>query len=170
MQVTTYFPQNPSHIETKIPFYQIDDMDQDWGLPLNIGALLTNWDGSPHTAQRMGFFYNMGIDQVYVRVKPIPQLSATYKIAYYLGNVMDNMGMQDAPILSMFHPLIELRTCIELLPLCEWFPTEPENAAKREEFAHSMVDLRGRLEKDFKTWARGLTMGTGVTFRATYPL
>lgn len=170
IQVRTVYPQNPSHIERDIEFFELGDLNFDWPYPKNFGAISFNYDGSPHTAQRMAFFRKSGLDQVYVRVIPIPQLSATYQVLYQIGEFMATASLDTVPLLPEHHDLIELRSCIDALPLCSWHDDDALNATRRKELAAVLVPLEQRLSANYKKYLQGLTISRRLSYRDMYSI
>lgn len=152
IQVRTVWPANPSHIERDIDFFELGDINFDWPYPKNLGALLFAPDGSPHTAQRMAFFRKSGVDQAYIRVQPIPQLTATYQILYQIGNYADSAALVTIPVLLQHHALIEVRTALSLLPIAEWTGDIKADSAMREQLAMQLKNDEVELARDFERY------------------
>lgn len=152
VQVRTVWPANPSHIERDIDFYEIGDLNFNWPYPRNVGALLYGPDGSPHTAQRMAFFRRSGLDQAYIRVQPIPQLTATYQILYQIGNYADGAALATVPVLPQHHALIEVRTAISLLPITEWTGEAKADDAMKQQLAMQLKNDEASLSQDFERY------------------
>lgn len=150
LQVLTYYPQNPSTIERYVDFYDLTDLNFNWPFPQNLGSWIGNWDGSPNTAMRMAFFRVGGSDEVWVRVKPIPQLSATYTITYSIGNWVNDAALADSPLLSQFHQLFEVWACQSALPHSSWWADERENRERRKELAVSLKNDEMRFLPDWE--------------------
>lgn len=166
IQVRTVYPANPAHIERDIDFFELQDLNFDWNLPKNFGNTFFNLDGSPHTALRMAFFRKDGLDTVYVRVLPIPQLAATYQILYQIGVYGQTTTLGQIPVLPQHHALIEIRTAISVLPMTSWtLDDEDFNTNRRKEFALSLgVDL-ARLEKQFNDYIKTVTVSRRFNYR-----
>lgn len=152
IQVRTVWPSNPSHVERDIDFFELGDINYDWPYPKNVGALLYNADGSPHTAQRMAFFRQSGLDQPYVRVQPVPQQSATYQILYQIGSYSDSAALATVPVLPQHHALIEVRTALSLLPLSEWTGEKQEDRDMRQQLALQLKADEVELANDFERY------------------
>lgn len=136
LSVVTSDPTVPQHIERSVDFFDIQNLQHDWDLPNNIATSTAfNWDGSAHTAQRMAFYYksegeNAGL---WVKVKPIPQRAAVYKVLYTIGNWVESAGLGSSPILSGHHQLIEVRAARSVLPSAVWFDDDARDQVKRKE-------------------------------------
>lgn len=156
IQVRTVWPSNPSHIERDIAFFELGDINFDWPFPKNVGALLFSPDGSPHTAERMAFFRKSGVDQAYVRVQPIPQLTATYQILYQIGNYADSAALAAVPVLPQHHALIEVRTAISLLPITNWTDDPKADSLMREQLAMQLKNDEAGLSQDFESYIRSV--------------
>lgn len=170
VQVRTVFPQNPAHIERDVTFTELGDLNFDWPFPKNLGALMMNYDGSPHTAQRIAFFRKSGLDQVYARVIPTPQTTATYNVLYQIGEFMGVASLDTVLLLPQHHNLITIRTCLEVLPLCEWDDNEAINLAKRKELAVTFVPLERRLTSEYVDYLKRLTVSSRLTYRNAYDI
>lgn len=170
IQVRTVFPQNPAHIERDIDFFELGDINFDWNYPKNLGNLYYNADGSPHTALRMGFFRKSGIDQVYMRVMPIPQSAATYQVLYQIGLYGETAELDDTPIVPQHHGLIEVRTAIDALPLTEWDDSEDSNRKKREELALSLPNTEKTLNAEFLLYMQTATVSRRPSYRNMYEI
>lgn len=165
IQVRTVYPANPSHIERDVDFYEIEDINFDWPYPKDYGSLIFNPDGSPHTAQRMGFFRKGGNDQVYVRVIPIPAQPATYQVLYQIGDWVDYAAVDDAPMLPEHHSLIEIRSALSLLPLTWWSEDKVDNAARRRELSIALAAQESRLASEFNDYIKSTTVGRRLSYR-----
>lgn len=165
LMVRTVYPQNPAHIERVIDFFELQDLNFDWNLPKNFGNTFYNVDGSPNTAFRMAFFRKQGTDTVYVRVLPIPQLAATYQILYQIGAYGDSQGIGTIPILPQHHNLVELRAALSLLPIAEWSDDPAANKEKRGELALSLKNDSDRLEREFQTYIKTVTVSRRLSYR-----
>jgi hypothetical protein len=165
IQVRTYYPENASYIERVVEFFELGDLNFDWNLPHNFGNLIYNPDGSPHTAFRMAFFRKGGTDVPWVRVLPVPMMSATYQILYQIGVYGQTQGLGTTPVLPQHHALIEIRTAIALLPLTYWSENEDFNAAKRKELALTLANSERRLGADFSDYIKTLTISRRLNRR-----
>lgn len=170
IQVRTVYPENPAHIERDVEFFELGDINYDWNYPKNFGALVSNYDGSPHTAQRIAFFRKSGTDQVYARVQPVPQRAATYQVLYQIGDFGSVLSLDTAPLLPQHHALIELRSCIDALPHCDWDDDEAINESKRKQLALTFVPRSEQLERNFKTYLRQQTVSRRLSERILYEI
>lgn len=152
LSVFTYQPDNPNQIERSVDFFEVQNLQFDWGLPNNVGVGWSwNWDGSPHTADRIAFYYGGVGDSggLYARIKPIPQQPAEYKILYTIGNWAETAGLHSSPILSGHHQLIEVRGARTVLPGCVWFDDDEKDTAKQEKI---LITLNGDEQIFQATW------------------
>lgn len=165
MQVRTVYPQNPSYVERDIEFDELGDMNFNWPYPKNFGSLVYNVDGSPHTAQRMAFYRKGGVDQVYVRVTPIPARPATYQILYQVGDFARSAALATVPVLPQHHDLLEIRTAISLLPASNWSDNASANSSRRGEFALALSNDERALAADFEQYVRSVSAKRRPTIR-----
>jgi hypothetical protein len=158
LQVLTYYPQNTSTITRSIDFQYLNDMNIDWPYPQNLASWAGYYDGTPNTALRMAFYRKGGTDDMWVRVLPVPALSATYTITFAVGSWADDAGIDSSPVVNQFHPLIETQAALSLLPQTEWSNSEEENRIRRKEFKESLrYDEQGLLD-GFQRYIRSLTL------------
>ena len=156
VQVRTVYPQNPSYIERDIEFDELGDMNFNWPYPKNFGSLVYNADGSPNTAQRMAFFRKSGLDQVYVRVTPIPAMPAQYQILYQVGDFARSAALATIPVLPQHHDLLEIRTAISLLPSTTWSDDARADSGRRQEYAMALQNDERALAADFEQYIRSV--------------
>jgi len=156
VQVLTYYPQNPSYIQRYVEFRVFNDMNFDWPYPVNISAWMWT-DGSNCTAMRMAF-YTKDDGTNWVRVLPQPQLSASYLITFQGSDWTSNASLEDSPILSQFHSLIELWAAQSILPSCQWKDDDNYNMAHRKEIALALKNDEARITDDFRQYIRSTTM------------
>jgi hypothetical protein len=154
LDVYTYDPSNPVHIERSIPFWNVQDLQFNWGLPANIAEAYWSPDGSPNTAQRMAFFRDPE-GGVNVRVFPIPQLTAQYVILWAQGDWYDS-ALDSSPLLSEHHQFPRTRASLSLLPHCRWFDDEAENRERRKELAQSLQYEEAIFKEDFDVYVAGI--------------
>lgn len=168
LSVITRDSSNPSHVERQVDFFEIANVDFDWNLPNDIGSAFLNIDGSTHTAARMAFFRRSGLEGgVYVRVKPVPQDSAQYRVLYAVGNWASSAALADQAILSEHHHLVETRAALSLLPDCEWWDDEDENRIRRKELFALRTTQEGRYAEEFERYIRSVNR-QGMSFRSGY--
>lgn len=151
LSIVTQDNSNPAHIERLVDFTEIQDLDVGWDLPNDAGMWATNWDGSNHTAQRIGFYKAAGFDTTYMRLKPTPQRACDYRILYSIGNWVDDASLTDSPVLAEHHHLFEVRAALHLLPHCVWSDDEAFNVNKRRELALALKDEEAMYGSD---WSR----------------
>lgn len=121
LDATTYDPTNPVWIERQVEFFEFSEMTENWGMIRDSASMVFTQDGGPHTAMRMTFYRKSGLPTVYVRVLPIPQQVAEYRIAF---NIQTFGGPDTAldiePILANHHHFWVAATCRDALPACQW--------------------------------------------------
>lgn len=154
IQVLTYYPSNPSHIQRSVEFREIADMNFDWGLPVNISSYLYT-DGSNCTAMRMAFYYQDDGSR-WVRVLPQPQLQAQYLITMASGDWTSAAALESSPVLSQFHSLVEIWASQSILPSCRWWDEEEKNIAHRKEIATALENDKQRIGDEFDRYCRNL--------------
>jgi hypothetical protein len=164
IQVLTYWPQNPSLPQRYVDFTVFNDLNFDWGLPVNV-ASFTYTDGSPNTAVRMAFF-NRDDGSRYVRVLPQPQLAGSYLVTFESGDWASSAAIEDSPVLSQFHSLIEIWAALSVLPSCQWVADQSYNMAHRKEIASALLNDRVRVEDDFDLYRRNM-IRDHMTIRAS---
>ena len=154
IQVLTYYPTNPSHIQRYVEFREFQDMNFDWGYPVNISSWMYT-DGSNCTAMRMAFYYNDSGDR-YVRVLPQPQLSAQYLITFASGDWASTAQMESSAVLSQFHSLVEIWAAQSMLPSCQWWTDEDKNMNHRKEIMFALKNDEQRIADEFDRYCRSL--------------
>jgi hypothetical protein len=170
LQVITVDDSTPSHIEREIPFFQVANLNFNYQAPKDAGY--QNWspDGSNHTAVRIAFYRKDG--SWTVRVLPMPELAAEYKVLYSVGDWAGTAGLGDVPILPEHHHLIEVRSAGTLLPLAEWYDEEDKqgrkaNSEKRQSLAQSLMAENQLYTRDFENRIVNL-QGRQLVFRNSY--
>lgn len=154
IQVLTYYPQNPSYIQRHVEFREFADMNFDWPYPVNLASWL--WvDGSNCTAARMAFF-KQDDGSSWVRVLPQPQLAAQYKITFASGDWAATAGLEQSPVLTQFHSLIETWAAQSILPSCEWWEDQKLNQDHRKELFVALKSDELRLADEFDRYCRNL--------------
>lgn len=164
IQVLTYYPANPSIPQRYVEFREFADLNFDWGLPVNIASWLYT-DGSPNTAMRMAFYYRDDGTR-WVRVLPQPQLSATYLITFANGNWADDAALEDSPVLSQFHSLVETWASQSILPSCEWWDDIKANMGHRQEIALALKNDELRWQDEFDRYVRN-TVEDHIGYRSS---
>lgn len=154
IQVITSYPTNPSHIPRYVEFREFQDMNFDWGLPLNIASWMYT-DGSNCTAMRMAFYY-LDDGSRYVRILPQPQLTAQYIITFANGDWASQAQMESSPVLSQFHPLVQIWGAQSVLPSCCWWIDEVMNIKHRQEVLIGLKNDEVRLGDEFDRYVRNL--------------
>lgn len=154
LQILSYYPQNLNIPVYYVSFTMLADLNYDWGLPVNV-ASWTFTNGSPNTAVRAAFYYkNNG--ELWVRILPMPNLSAQYLITASVGEWADSAAITDSPILNQFHEVIEVWAAQSLLPTSSWWEDEKENRERRKEYTVSLKNDQMRVEPDFLLYARSI--------------
>lgn len=148
LSVITHDPTNPNHEERSIDFFEVQNLNFGWGLPNDVALGMLNWDGSPHTADRIAFFIKSEGDNagLYARIKPIPKRAAKYIVMYAIGDWAATATMETSPVLANHHHLIEVRATRTVLPDASWFDDKDEDRKKRAEIWNT-------LEADEKIFA-----------------
>lgn len=158
LNVWTSDPNNPSHFERSIDFFEPQDLQFDWNLPNDIANAFTSWDGSNHTALRIAIFRHGFLENgtIKARIKPIPRDQSEYKIMYSIGDWATQANVTDSPILSEHHHLFATRACQALLPGTEWWDTDKEgeklNQARRNNLAKAFEQKLEWYLSDWKTY------------------
>jgi hypothetical protein len=161
LSVTTADPGDPGHYETPVDFFEVQNLSFDWNLPNDFDAS-ANVGGSNHSALRMAFFRKD--NQWRVRVRPVPQASALYRVLFSVGPWADDADMATVPGLAEHHGLIEERTALRLLPYCRWWDEEKENRERRKELAVSIRLSEQRHTAELDEYVESMTPG-GLSFR-----
>jgi hypothetical protein len=156
IQVLSTYPSNPSYIQRYIPFREFASMQFDWGFPVNMASWVMN-DGSNCTALRMAFYYKDDGSR-WVRVLPQPQLSAIYTITFSSGDWPFSVGMEQSPVLSQFHSLIENWAAQSVLPSCQWEDDQKYNMEHRKELMFALKNDEMRMMEEFSVYCRNLVV------------
>lgn len=156
LQVLTYYPQNLGIPTRYVEFTQLNDLNYDWPYPVNVASYMFT-DGSPNTAMRIAFYRKGGEDNMWCRVLPMPQLAAQYLVTYSVGSWSDDAGLESSPVLSQFHPLIEIQSALSLLPLSEWEDDPKLNISIREQLKESLLFDQAEPLDDWQRYIRSLT-------------
>lgn len=154
IQVLTYYPANPSIPQRYVEFVELQDMNFDWGLPVNVASWMY-LDGSPNTAMRMAF-YNKDDGSRWVRVLPQPSLTASYLVTFASGDWASNVALTDSPVLTQFHSLPEIWAAESILPSCQWWDDVQLNMAHRKELALALKNDEMRIAEEFDRYCRNL--------------
>lgn len=154
MQVLTYYPENPSYPQRSVDFAILSELNYNWGLPVNVASWTFN-DGSPNTAQRIAF-YRKSDDSIWIRVLPMPALSAQYAITFELGNWIDSAGLEQSTVLSQFHNLPEIWACQSVLSLCRWSGDIKADREQRRDLKESLVADESRVRDSFEVYIRSM--------------
>lgn len=144
MQLVRTDTNSRDYVETPVDFFEIQNLNYDWNYPQSYAG-----------QTRVGW-YRKGSD-LFIRFQGKPQENAKYRITYAVGNWMDTAALDDSPIQSEFHPLIETLAARSLLPGSEWSDDKKENAEKRRELgAIFSLDIE-RMDDDFTRYSLSLT-------------
>lgn len=152
LSIVTRDQANPGHVERLIDFFEVQNIDIDWGMPNDAGSWMINWDGSNHTAIRMAFFRKAGFPNTWIRFKPIPKLVAEYRVLYSIGNWVDAAGLSSSPLLSEHHHYFAVRAAMNVLPLCKWSDDEGANSNMRKELAMSLKNEEAIYQIDWNNY------------------
>lgn len=156
LQVLSTYPTNPSYIQRYVPFREFASMQFDWPYPVNLASWVWT-DGSNCTAMRMAFYYRDDGSR-WVRILPQPQLAATYIITFASGDWAATAGMDQSPVLSQFHSLIETQAAISFLPSCQWEDDQKYNQFHRRELAEALKNDEFGLAEEFDIYCRNLVV------------
>lgn len=167
MDVTTINPDNDSHIERQIPFWDLNDLRTNWNAPANL-PLITFYD-SHHTAQRIAFSRKQWQDAVYATLFPIPQFTCTYRVLYAVKGNAPDMSLDASPIITQHHPLLVTKTALDALPGSAWWADEQQNRIRRNELASSFDNRLPDLVTQFNIYVRSMTTSR-MSRRLTYSL
>lgn len=148
---------NPSHWVRPVMIYNLGNIDINVWEPRNIAGWLGTWDGSNTTAERMAFFRKGGMNSVWVRVRPVPQLPAIYKIIYEIGDWASSAGLDSELLLPEFHELVLTRAAMSLLPLCDW-GDEALNQVRRKELMVSLKNDESEYAPAFDEYKRAISL------------
>jgi len=153
IQVLTYYPQNLSIPQRSIEFVEIADMNFDWGYPVNVANYMFT-DGSPNTAMRMAFYFRDDGSR-WVRVLPMPNLGASYLVTFASSDWSSTAAIQDSPVLSQFHSLVETWGALSILPSCQWDSSDQKyNMAHRREIAEALKNDEARISDGWLRYIR----------------
>lgn len=164
LDVNTYNPSDPNWIERQITFFDYADMTHHWDKVRDAASWVWTPDGGPHTAQRMAFYRQGGSEQLYVKILPIPQTSAQYRISYAIRNLGGvDTALTVEPLLSNFHDLLIQETALDSLPACVWDDDEKANQQMRENLARSLAQRISQLRPQFMCYVSSLTTPRNTT-------
>lgn len=166
IQVLSTWPSNQSYIQRYIEFREFSSMNFDWPYPVN----LANWlwtDGSNCTAARMAFYYRDDGSR-WVRVLPMPSLSAIYAITFSSGDWASSAALEDSPVLSQFHSLVEIWAAESILPSCRWWGDEKMNSAHRLEIGIALKNDEARIGDEFQRYCRNLVVDQMGTRKSSF--
>lgn len=154
IQVLSYYPSNQAYIQRPIDFVEFQDLNFQWSYPVNMANYIMN-DGSNCTAMRMAFYYKDDGTR-WVRILPQPQLTASYLITFASGNWVSSAAIEDSPVLSQFHPLVEYWATESILPSCQWMADQSYNMAHRKELAVALKNDENRITDEFERYCRSI--------------
>lgn len=171
LSVVTHDPSNPHHEERSIDFFQIQNINFGWNLPNDVALALSNWDGSPHTADRIAFFFKADGDNagLHARIKPIPKMSAVYKVLYAIGDWAATATPETSPVLANHHHLIEIRAARTVLPDTSWYDDKDEDIKKRIEVRQTLNDDELIVGPVWEDYIRSLKQGRMRFRRSSIP-
>lgn len=160
LSVLTLYQPSQSYIPRYVNFFEINDLYFDWGLPANLASYIYTYDGSPNTAARIAFYKKPNDPSQWVRVLPMPALSAQYLVTFSTGDWVDSVSLDNSPLLSQFSPLIEMNATEALLSLTSWYSEKADeklNQDRRKEIIASMARMRQGYEDEFDRFIRSTT-------------
>lgn len=166
MDVTTWDPSNPSHIERQVPFWELADERGNWPGPRNAQ---TYFYDSKHTAQRISFYRKGFSSDIYVSVWPVPNDTSQYRILWSMGDWASQMSLDDSPLLTQHHSLLAIKTALDALPGTAWWNSEPENRIRRGELQTSLSSRLPILMQQFKRFVQNVTQPR-MTQRLVYSI
>lgn len=138
LSVVTYSTDD-GHIETRIPFFEVQNLTFDWGQPRNAASGYWQLDSSnTFSAERVAFYRDAGTNTVKVKFGPLPKATATYTVLYSIGDWTDDVALTATPLLSEHHSVFEIPAALSLLPSSKWTQDEAANIEKRKELAAAM--------------------------------
>ena len=155
--VTTY-PTDENAIERAVDFTNIRDINFENYTPRNYqGDWFTYLSGGVHSANKMAFFYDVD-GRLRVKISPQPQADAIYRVRYSIGDWAKNANLSESPILTQFHHLFEIRTCKDVLYMCEWDGMTAEaRALKLTEMKPNFNEQEERYAMEFDLYLRNMT-------------
>jgi len=161
----TQDPSNPAHIERMIPTYKLENLLLAYDGPRNGLFYWPSYYGtSNHTALGVSFYEKGGVDGWYCRIRPVPQLSAQYRIVYGLGNWVQQAALSSSPVLSEHHHLLETRIAQSVLPMTRWTDDPEADRKTRMEYAAALAMDNQQFTEDFQIYLRS-TVESRITFR-----
>lgn len=119
------------------------------------------------TPERMSF-YRAGVinSQPSVKIQPMPQISATYTIAYLPGFLSENDPLESSIQMPEHAELVRLRAAMGLLPQCRWFEDENQNLMRKKELMASFDYQLNRpitgKEAIFREYMKSMNRGRQV--------
>lgn len=141
---------NPAHFVRTIPVFELEDLYYNMVLPNDIGLSVVNYDGSLHSALRVGYYRRGGVP--YLRFFPIPKFAVDYDVLFLTGDWASGAALADSPFLTEHHHLIVVRAAISLLADAEWVDDPNVNDRKATKKAMS-------LSNDEKIYSRQFEAG-----------
>jgi hypothetical protein len=162
---------NPSHWERPVSFFEIQNLPLAYQGPANGANAMANFvDGSFHTA--MGIAFYRANDQAMVRIRPVPQAVAEYRIIYSVGDWASSADVSSIPALREHHHLIEVRSALSALPFAKWAAGDDEESVKLNDLARkSLAPILAKDEAQFARDFAGFIRSVGghrVSFRSGF--
>lgn len=156
---------NPAHIEQMIPTYELENLLLSYYGPRNAQFFWPTWTGSAqHTALGVSFYEKGGVDGWYARIRPVPQVSAQYRIIYGLGNWVQQAALSSSPVLSEHHHLLETRIALSVLPMTRWTDDEEADRKTRADYMRTLAADEAQFRRDFELYLRS-TVESRIGFR-----
>lgn len=161
--VVTYSTDDSS-FETRIPFFEVQNLSFEWGLPRNAAAGFWQTDtASTHSAMRVAFYRTAGTNTVKMIFRPVPKAAATYTVHYSVGDWTDDVALTATPLLSEHHSMFEIPAALSLLPSAQWSGDEND----QERRANLLRSLQGEYQLFRPAWTAYIAEQThsGMGFR-----
>jgi hypothetical protein len=161
LDVVTYDPDDSNWREWQIPFFDLTEVSGNDEWPSS-----DTFSGT----QRISFFRRGGGDQVYARVRPIPQDSASYRVSFNVGSWSEGAALDDEPFLAAHHHYFVCDIARDALPGAEWSTDEKRNDMKRKNLDLSLSRRVDQYYRQFKMSITGLTAPRNTYREEAYPI
>ena len=151
LDVVTYDASNEGREERQVPFHDLNDTADGWN----------EWGQG---AARIAFYRKGGTGQLWVKVRPVPTSSESYRVLYSVGEWASRADLSSSPLLAQFHTLFVLEIALAGLPAAEWYADEKENRARRAELRSYFQERIAGQSKEFDIHVASLAAARN-TFR-----
>jgi hypothetical protein len=141
---------NQSHYVRTIPVFELEDLNYDWNMPNDIGSSIVSYDGSTHSALRIGYFRRAGVP--YLRFQPVPQAVNDYDVLFITGDWASGAALTDSPIFAEHNHLIVVRAAISLLADAEWVDDPDVNERKAAKKKITLDGDAAEFSRQFDAW------------------